>query len=91
MLAFQLLACYYVILKIKGCFIFLPLWVVGQQLTLTDCTMLWTLILSTCKLLGQDDWEPNKLQARLQSKENPTSLKLLPPSELSQYLLGWAI
>jgi hypothetical protein len=83
----QLLVWCYVILKMEGWFTFLPPWVVGQQLASTNCTMLWTLITCTCKMLELDDWEPKNLQARLRSKKTLFLLELLPPFELSQYLL----
>jgi hypothetical protein len=71
----QLLVCC-VILKIEGCVTFIPPHVVGQQLTLVGCTMLWTLIKMTCELLGLDDWELNKLRTRLWLEENPISFKI---------------
>jgi hypothetical protein len=61
----QLLVCCYVILKMEGRLIFLPPWVVGQQLGLANRTMLWIIIANTCKLLGLDNWELIKLWAQL--------------------------
>ncbi len=77
LLTSQLLVWCCVILKVEGHFTFLPPQVVGQQLASVGHTMLWTLIASTCKLLGLDDWEPNKLWTWLRSKENPTSSRVI--------------
>ncbi len=74
----QLLVCCGVILKMKGCLIFLPPWVVSQPLALNSFTRLWQLITSTWELLELEDWKPNKLWVLFLcrwSKENPASSK----------------
>jgi len=73
----QLLVCWCIILKTKGYIAFLPPWVVGQQLASTGCTMLWTLIVSTCEMLEINNWEPNKLRTQLWSKENHVSFRVV--------------
>jgi hypothetical protein len=73
----QLLVCCWVILKMKGHLTFLPPWIVGQQLTSVDHTMLWTLITSTCELLGLNNWETNKLQTQLWSNDNLASSRII--------------
>jgi hypothetical protein len=51
----QLLVCCCVILKMKGRLAFLPPWVVGQQLTFANRTMLWALTTTMYEMLELDN------------------------------------